>query len=178
MLWCHRPPAPLCKAGTGAGKCNLRWASSSQWQPYMREWEHMLWWAASSLHCGKPLDSCLYHGRLSASCCKFNSNWFQLHQPIISQLQETETQVWPVLVKVETPWLGLLGSRSWKMSIIFLSLLFAFHYAGLNSGAGTLRTMQRRKMLCFLSVHHLRRKDKALSHGPLSVPTEKVSVWP
>lgn len=60
-------------------------------------------------------------------------------------------------------------------SIIFLSLLFAFHYAGLNSGAGTLRMMETRKMLFFLSAHHLRRKDKALSHQPLSGLTEKVS---
>lgn len=44
-------------------------------------------------------------------------------------------------------------------SINFLSLLFPFHSAGLNSGAGGLCTRETRKMPCFLSAQHLRRKE-------------------
>ena len=68
---------------------------------------------------------------------------------------------------MERPWLGVVGPVS-SNNVSHLSFLSAFHCTGLNSQTRTLYKMGKRRMPYWvLSVHDLRRKDKALFHRSL-----------
>lgn len=87
-------------------------------------------------------------------------------------MQETETQLWPVLVEMETLWLGVVTPRS-SNNVHHLSLLSAFHYTGLNSDRDSPHDGKKKVALLDPFSSRLRRKKKALSHRFLSVSPQR-----